>query len=259
LGTALITGASSGIGSEFARLFAEKKHNVILVARSGDKLAGLANGIKNKFNIESSVIVKDLANPSSPKEIFNEISGKNIQIDFLINNAGFGGTGRFSETDLDYELNMMQVNMNALVVLTKLFLPAMVKRKSGKILNVASTAAFAPGPLMAIYYATKAFVLSFSEALASEIKSDGITVTALCPGPTKTGFQEQASVGGTRLIKYQSLHDPKYVSEKGYKAMMKGKAVVVPGFQNKLLIQSIRFTPRIIVRAITRWLQENRK
>lgn len=259
MGTALITGASSGIGSEFAKLFAEKKHNVILVARSGEKLSELANEIKNKFNIESSVIVKDLANPSSPKEIFDEISGKNIQIDFLINNAGFGGTGRFSETDLDYELNMMQVNMNALVVLTKLFLPRMVKRKSGKILNVASTAAFAPGPLMAIYYASKAFVLSFSEALASELKPDGITVTALCPGPTATGFQKQADVDDTKLLKYQVVHHPGYVAGKGYRAMMKGKAVVVPGIQNKLLIQSIRFTPRILVRAITGWLQENRK
>jgi short-subunit dehydrogenase len=259
LKTALITGASGGIGLEMSKLFARDNHNLVLVARNSQKLEELAGELHIKYNISCKVISKDLSNPSAPEEIFKELSQKGIQIDYLVNNAGFGGTGYFSDTKLEYELSMIQVNINALVELTKLFLPQMILRKSGRILNVASTAAFAPGPLMAIYYATKAFVLSFSEALTSELKDKGISVTALCPGPTKTGFQEQASVGGTRLIKYQVLHEPKYVAEKGYKAMMKGKAVVVPGFQNKLLIQSIRFTPRIIVRAITRWLQEGRK
>ncbi len=257
--TALITGASGGIGLELAKLFAADGHNVVLVARSNEKLNELAGELSANFNIKTPVIIKDLANPSAPKEIFGEVSNQGIQIDFLINNAGFGGTGSFSDTDLNYELDMMQVNMNALVILTKLFLPQMIQKKSGRILNVASTAAFAPGPFMAIYYATKAFVLSFSEALASELKGKGLSVTALCPGPTKTGFQKQASVENTRLLKYQSVHDAKYVALKGYKALMKGKTVVVPGLQNKFLIQSIRFSPRKVVSFITRWLQENRR
>lgn len=256
--TVLITGASGGIGLEIAKLFAADKYNLILVARNVQKLEELSNELIGKYSIYVITISKDLSLLSAPKEIFDYISEKEITVDFLVNNAGYGGVGAFNETNLETELNMMQVNMNALIVLTKLFLPGMVKKKFGRIMNVASTAAFLPGPFMTIYYATKAFVLSFSEALSTELKNTGVTVTALCPGPTETRFQERSSIGKTKLLKFQKMHNAEFVALKGYRAMMKGKRIEIPGLSNKLLLPLLRFSPRILVLNVIHWLQEVR-
>lgn len=255
---ALVTGASSGIGLELIKLLAADKYNLVLVARSEEKLNELAGELKLKYNINVIVIAKDLSQIDAAKEIFNHLSKENITVDILINNAGFGGKGVFAETNLDYELSMMQVNMGVLVELTKYFLPRLLSRKHGKIMNVASTAAFASGPFMAVYYATKAFVLSFTEAVANEVKGTGITVTALCPGPTNTGFQKQAGVENTNLFA-SNVMSAASVARTGYKAMNKGKTIVIAGLSNKLLIFSIRFSPRNAVILITRWFQKNRK
>jgi short-subunit dehydrogenase len=176
----------------------------------------------------------------------------------LVNNAGFTVFGKFAENSLAEELNMMQLNMTALVVLSKLYLPGMIAAESGKIMNVASTAAFQPGPLMAIYYATKAFVLSFSEAIANELEGTGVTVTALCPGPTATGFQERAHMENSGLVKGKKIMDARAVAEAGFRAMMAGKTIEIPGVMNKLLAQSVRFSPRSMVTKIVRGMQEER-
>jgi hypothetical protein len=190
----------------------------------------------------------------APEEVHRAVP----KIDVLVNNAGFGVFGKFAEKSLAEELNMMQLNMTALVALTRLYLPAMISAQSGKIMNVASTAAFQPGPLMAIYYATKAFVLSFSEAIANELEGTGITVTALCPGPTATDFFKRAQLQNSGLVKGRKIMDARTVAETGYRALMAGKTVVIPGIGNKLLAQSIRFSPRSMVTKVVRRMQEER-
>ncbi|MCA9929933.1 MAG: SDR family oxidoreductase, partial [Anaerolineales bacterium] len=192
--TALITGASGGIGYELARKIAQQGHNLVVVARSESKLMKLAQDFNKQFGVNVTVMVKDLAQSAAPDEIYNELQANEIDVDILVNNAGFASYGLFHELDRQKELNMMQVNMVALTHLTHLFLPGMVERGYGRILNIASTAAFQPGPLMAVYYATKAYVLSFSEAIANELDGTGVTVTALCPGPTESGFQARAAM-----------------------------------------------------------------
>ncbi len=187
--TALITGASSGIGYELSKLFAQDSYDLVLIARSENKLQDLAAKLQNEFGSQVKVIVQDLGINFAPKTIFSQLQEENITIDVLVNNAGFATYGLFTETDLQAELEMMQVNMVALTHLTKLFLPGMVQRRQGKILNIASTAAFQPGPLMAVYYATKAYVLSFSEAIANELIGTGVTVTVLCPGQQNQVFK----------------------------------------------------------------------
>lgn len=239
--TALITGASSGIGEEFAKIFAREKYHLVLVARSEDKLIKLANDLQSKYGVVVQVIAKDLAKPTAPQELFVEL--KNTQIDTLVNNAGYATYGEFVDIDLQTELNEMQLNMVTLTHLTKLFLPAMIQKGFGQILNVASTAAFQPGPLMAVYYATKAYVLSFSEAIAKELEGTGVTVSALCPGPTKSGFQERADMQDARLVQ-SGLMSAQKVAERGYKGLIKGERVVIPGFQNKLGALAVRFSPR---------------
>ena len=255
---ALITGASGGLGLEFSYLCAEDGYNLILIARSEDKLRSISEDIKGDYNVNVKIICKDLSDPSSAKEIFERVHGEQLDVAILINNAGFGGTGSFAETDLKNELGMMQVNMVSLAELAKYFLPGMIAGKHGKIMNLASTAAFVPGPFMSIYYATKAFVLSFSEALTNELKRTGVTVTALCPGPTYTDFQKRANVESTRLFRYNVM-DARKVALTGYRGLMKGKSVVIPGVFNKLLIQSTRFSPRKTLTAISRWLRSKRK
>src|SRR5438128_1555599 len=198
---ALITGASSGIGLELAKLFARDEHDVVLVARRADKLKQLAAQLGSAHNIRATVIPADLADPAAPEEIFRALRAADVELDVLVNNAGFGVTGPFLATDAAAELRMIQVNVTALTHLTKLFLPGMLGRGAGRVLNVASTAGFQPGPLMAVYYATKAYVISFSDALAEELRGTGVTVTCLCPGPTKTGFQEAAHMDGVRIFK----------------------------------------------------------
>ncbi|HEY2323597.1 MAG TPA: SDR family oxidoreductase [Thermoanaerobaculia bacterium] len=248
--TALITGASSGIGLELARLFAADKWDVALVARSEGKLTELATELQNAHGITARVIAADLAKPDASAKIMEALQG--VEIEALVNNAGFGLGGEFAGTDLNAELEMIQVNVTALTHLTKLVLPAMVARHRGAILNVASTAAFQPGPLMAVYYATKAYVLSFSEAIADELRNSGVTVTALCPGPTETGFAAVAGTGSSNLFTMMRPADSKSVARAGYEGMKSGKRVVIPGAKNKLLAQSIRVSPRRLVTTIVR-------
>src|SRR5262249_3760410 len=247
--TALITGASLGIGYELAKLFARDKRALVLVARSGDKLQKIAQELQTLGSPQVTVIVKDLAELEAPDEIFAETERRKIQIDFLVNNAGFGERGPFVRTNLDNELEMVQVNIVALMHLTKLYLPGMVQRRFGRIMQVASTAAFQPGPFMAVYYATKAFVLSFSEALWEELDGTGVTVTALCPGATETGFAARAGMLNSRLFKMRVM-DVKPVVVEGYRAMMKGQSLVVTGLRNRLMAFSIRFAPRWAVRKV---------
>jgi short-subunit dehydrogenase len=247
--TALITGASGGIGLELARVFAEQGYALVLVARNRSRLEEIAVELKPT---PVQVLGKDLALVGAAEGIHREIP----KVDVLVNNAGYGVYGRFAETPLDEELGMLQLNMTALVVLTKLYLPAMVASKNGKILNVASTAAFQPGPLMALYYATKAFVLSFSEAIANELEGTGVTVTALCPGPTATGFQARTKLEKSRILKHMKVMDARTVAEAGYRGLMAGKPVVIPGLLNKVLAQSVRFSPRGLVTKIARKMQE---
>ncbi len=249
--TALITGASSGIGLELARLFAADGWRLALVARSTDKLKELEREFLNAFKTETRVISADLGRPAGAREVVAALDG--APVDALVNTAGYGLYGAFSETPADKELGMIQLNVVALTELTKLLLPAMIARGSGRVLNVASTAAFQPGPLMAVYYATKAYVLSFSEAIAEELASTGVTVTALCPGPTKTGFQAGAAMEDSKLVRGREIMDSKTVARAGYAAMMKGKRVVIPGAMNKVLAQSVRFLPRsTVTRAVKR-------
>ncbi len=237
--TALITGASTGIGYELSKCFAADRHDLVLVARQEPKLRQVAEELSGQFGVSAKIIAADLAKPDTPQKIVDEVNKDSLPIDYLVNNAGFGLGGKFVETELAVELDMMQVNMTALVHLTKLFLPGMLARKSGKIMNVASTAAFQPGPLMAVYYATKAFVLSFSEAIANELAGTGVTVTALCPGPTQSEFQQRAHIENTRLIKgkFMGLMTSEAVARIGYDGFMQGKRLVIPGLMNKMGVQ----------------------
>jgi len=252
--TALITGASSGIGLDLAHLFAADGHDVVLVARSEGKLRDLARELEAKHGVKAHVLVADLAKSAAPREVFERAPA----VDILVNNAGYGLTGKFAETELQTELDMIQVNIAALTPLTKLFLPPMLQRGRGRILNVASTAAFQPGPLMAVYYATKAYVLSFSDAIGEELRGTGVTVTALCPGPTATGFQKTAEMGSEALLKIMRPVSSMEVARAGYRGLMRGTRVVVPGVKNKIGVQSIRLTPRAVATRVVRALQERR-
>lgn len=252
--TVLITGASSGIGREFARIFAAHGYNLVLVARGRGKLQELADEFSEQHKVAVKMVAKDLSGHSSPRELFDELKKDGVQVDVLVNNAGFATYGFFKDTDLASELQEMQLNMVALTHLTKLFLPGMLAKGAGKILNVASTAAFQPGPLMAVYYATKAYVLSFSEALANELEGTGLTVTALCPGPTRTGFSERAEMGQSRLFRGRIM-DARQVARVGYNALMKGKTVVIPGFKNRLFAFAVRLLPRKLVADFVRRIQ----
>jgi short-subunit dehydrogenase len=248
--TALVTGASGGIGLELAKIFARKKYNLVLTARSRDKLEDLAGKLKKDYDADSRVIVKDLAKADSTQELFDEIHKDGIAIEILVNNAGFGKLSSFSRSDLANTLQMIQLNITTLTHLTRLFLPSMLERKSGRILNVASMAAFQPGPYMAIYYASKAYVLSFSEALSEELSGSGVTVTALCPGPTKTGFQARAGIKNSRLIQSLGFMESNMVAEAGYRALMHGKRVAVPGILNKVGVVATSIFPHSITMKI---------
>ena len=244
--TALITGASGGIGLDLARLFARDGYRVILVARSEEKLRTHAAELGGEY------LVADLTRPEAPREIHDKVG----EVDALVNNAGFGMLGPFADADEQRQLDMLQVNIVALTHLTRLFLPAMVKRGSGSILNVASTAAFQPGPLMAIYYATKAYVLWLTEAIADEVSDTGVRVSALCPGPTATGFAESASMETTRLFKVFKPASSAAVAKAGYEGLFQGRRIVIPGMRNKLIAQSVRLSPRRLVTTIARKFQE---
>jgi len=246
---ALVTGASSGIGLEISRELSREGYELILVARSEEKLRAIAKELGN-----AKVIVSDLALPDAPRKVFDAAGPVNV----LVNNAGFGISGPFAGTDLGKQLEVIQVNVSALTALTKLFLAPMLERNSGHIVNVASTAAFLPGPLMAVYYATKAYVLSFSEAIADELRNTGVKVTALCPGPTSTGFADVAGMTSSRLFSLVKPMSSRRVARYGVRAMHRGTRVAIPGVANKLGTQSLRITPRRLVTALVRKLQENR-
>ena len=252
----LITGASGGIGLELTRLFAQDRYNLVLVARTGETLDAVAADLRSVHGISTYVIARDLANPTAAHEIFNEVQQYGLSVDVLVNNAGLGTFGPFTATDLQTELEVIAVNMAALTALTHLFLPEMLKRKSGRILNVASTAAFQPGPLMAVYYASKAYVVSFSEALANELRGTGVTVTALCPGPTKTGFHARAAMEKSGMLKYLAVMDAETVAHAGYDAMMRGRTMVIPGYLNALTVFAVRFIPRSLAATIARLIQQ---
>ncbi|MHC5766593.1 MAG: SDR family NAD(P)-dependent oxidoreductase [Nostoc sp.] len=257
--TALITGAASGIGYQLTQIFARHNYNLVLVDKNEQKLTEIVDEFPDKFGIFVKIFVKDLSIPTTPEEIFKELQQASIKIDVLVNNAGFGTYGAFCETDLSTELKMLQVNMVSLTHLTKLFLKDMVEQNYGKILNVASAAAFQPGPLMAVYFATKAYVLSFSEAIANELEGTGVNVTVLCPGPTASEFQQNAAMEDSKIANVNRMMDTETVARIGYRGLMKNKTVVVPGMRNKILTESVRFTPRNLVTKVVRSMHELQK
>lgn len=246
--TALITGASSGIGLELAHVLANEKSDLILVARNKEKLLALAEELKRNNDINVKVIAKDLSKPEEVKALIDEVQNENIQ--YLINNAGFGYFGAYHKCGWKTTQDMMELNMTTLAHLTHSLLPKMIERGSGKILNVASVAGFLPGPNMAVYYATKAFVLHFSEAIAQELKGTGVTVTALCPGPTESQFMDVSGMAETKLVKGRKLPTSKQVAEYGYQAMMRGQHIAVHGWGNFIL----SVLPRIFPRRLTTWV-----
>jgi short-subunit dehydrogenase len=254
---AVVTGASSGIGLELSRLLARDGHDLVIVAQHAERLAEVARDLTAQCGVRVMVIAADLSDRAAPLEIAGKLKRQGLTPDVLVNNAGFALRGLFAVLDLGEQLRMVHVNVSALTHLTGLLLPGMLARRRGRVLNVASTAAFQPGPLMAVYYATKAYVLSFSEAVGNEISGSGVTVTALCPGPTATAFQKRAGLEGTRLFRVSAM-DAATVAREGYDGMLRGARLVIPGWRNRLFAQAVRFIPRQTVLQITRSLQERR-
>jgi uncharacterized protein len=252
--TALITGASSGIGKELAYLSAKDGFDLILVARRHQKLEMIKKELEEQYSIKVYVIVSDLTQPGAVKALMRDVKELELNVDVLINNAGFGGYGKFHECDWEKYRDMINLNITALTELTRLVLPEMVEREDGRVLNIASMAGFVPGPLQAVYYATKGYVLSFSEAIYNELKGTGVTVTTLCPGPTRTEFIENAGVEDVMAFKKSAC--PVKVAKCGYDGMFKGKRLVVPGLDNKFMAQIPRFIPRWLTLKISRFMEE---
>jgi len=257
-GTTLITGGSSGIGREIARLAARERRDVVLVARRRERLEELALEFKGRYGVAVEIIVADLAEPGSAAGVFREAEERRGPIEILVNAAGLGVHGFFWETPLDQERETILVNVLALTELTKLCVERMVERKRGRILNLASTAAFQPGPLMSVYYASKAYVLWFTEALAEELRGTGVTATALCPGPTLTGFQAKAGLADVPMLRGPLVLDAETVARVGWEGAKRGKRVVVPGLANWILAAGARLAPRRLATKIARKLQEKR-
>jgi short-subunit dehydrogenase len=255
---ALITGASSGIGKELAKIHANRGGDLIIVARSKNKLIKLKDELKSEYDVQVLVIEKDLSMNTAPKEIYDEVKKTGIEVEYLINNAGFGGHGKFHERNWDKDLTMINLNVIALTALTRFFLPDFVKRNSGKILNVSSTASFMPGPLQAVYFATKAYVTFFSNAIAEELCDTNITVTTLMPGATETEFANVSGMNNSSLFnKTVSAYS---VAEDGYNAMIKGKIDIISGisFVQKFMMKMILFMPKKMVLKQVRQMQEIR-
>ncbi|PRY09876.1 hypothetical protein CLV24_11781 [Pontibacter ummariensis] len=258
--TALITGASGGIGLELAELFAQDGHDLVLVARSEEKLNSLALRFAIQYKVYTRVIAQDLSKPDGPEKVFQALKQEGRQVDVLVNNAGFGYYGAFKDSDLQKELDMIQLNITSLTALCKLFLNQLPEEATGKILNVSSTAAFPPaGPFMAVYYASKAYVQSFSEALATELEDSKVTVTTLSPGPTETDFKASANLEGSGLFSSQLVASARSVAKAGYEGVLNGEVVVIPGIQNKFTAFSARLAPRSLMRKMVKRIQEKRQ
>ncbi len=251
----LITGASGGIGYELALVFARNNYDLILTARNQAMLQKIKTEIESDYSVNVKIISGDLSTHDFPQQLADILSTENISVEILVNNAGFGDYGLFYESDLVKQQEMINLNILALTKLTRLFLPEMVKNKKGRILNLASVAAFIPGPFMSVYYATKAYVLSFTFAIANELKGTGVTVTALCPGPTQSNFSKAASVDGSKLFN-SKIPSAASVAAFGYKALMQGKTAAVHGFSNKLNVFFAGLAPRKMAAAMTRKIQE---
>lgn len=251
--TVLVTGASSGIGLELAKCFAAEGCRLVLVARNTEALQSLADELRKAHGIEARVLTADLALPETPARIFAELQSAGVIVDVLVNNAGFGAHGQFNELPLQRQLDMAQVNVTALMHLTGLFLPGMIERRRGGVMNVASTAAFQAGPRMAVYYASKAFVLSFSEAIAEELNGTGVTVTAVCPGPTRTNFGKAASYKSASYLSKGAM-SAEAVARHGHCAFRRGRFVVISGMHNRLLVSLVRLMPRSIARKAVKFL-----
>ncbi len=245
--TALITGGSSGIGLEFARIFAREQYHLVLVARRKDRLIQLKKELEERYSVHVTCFVCDLTVLDAANRIYQFLQDQKIQLDVLVNNAGFGLGGEFHDSDLTRITEMVQVNVMALMRLTRLILPDMIKRQQGKILNVASMAGFLPGPLSSIYYATKSFVVSFSEAIAYELKDKNIQVTVLCPGPVKSEFQYVAYKEDVSLTNQRRIPTAQETAEHGYQGLMAGKILVIPNVYNKMILFLIRLLPRSVV------------
>ena len=249
--TALITGSSSGIGFHLAMEFARRRHGLVLIAPVASELQKIASELKTVGALFVRTIAKDLEKPEAPQEIFDELSSDRIYIDILVNNAGFGHRGKFWEIPIEHEISVLRLNIEAVLRLTKLFLPPMLQRRQGRILNVASVAGFEPGPLFAVYHASKAFVLSLTEALATELEGTGVTATALCPGPTDTDFFQKSGMLHARMFQKANLMAPQDVAKAGYEGLMAGERVVVPGVANKIIVFSRRLLPEATLAKMT--------
>ncbi len=254
--TALITGASSGLGLYLAKIFAREGYNLVLVARNEQKLNELKAEIEGNYGKAVYVFPADLSKADSAQKIFDFTEQNGIAVDVLVNNAGFGDFGAFAESNLNKQTDMIAVNITALTRLCHLFMNPMIKRGNGKILNMASIAAFQAGPLMSVYYATKAFVLSLTEALSVELKGTGVTVTAVCPGPTKTGFEDSARLENSGLFKHLKNATAEEVAEFSYKALMKNKLIAIHGTGNRLTVTASKFAPRRLVRYVAYLIQK---
>ena len=255
--TALITGASAGIGHDLAHVFAQHQHDLVLTARDRNRLEELSSQLHMQNGVTVHVLPADLADPIAPQRLLDAVRERSIAVDVLVNNAGFGTHGPFSQSELAAQLSMIQVNVTALVHLTRVFLPGMLERRAGKILNVGSMAGFMPGPFMSTYYATKAFVMSHSMALSRELRGSGVSVTVLCPGPTRTEFKERAGMRDANLFKMRSM-DSMTVARAGFIGLMRGQRIVVPGASNKLVAFASRMLPRGTMARIAGKLNKNR-
>lgn len=254
--TALITGAANGIGKELAIIMASKGIDMVLVSRNQGKLDTLSIDLIRDYNVRIETLSVDFGEENAPEEVYGFVNEKGMEIDYLVNNAGFGMFGEFTEISLETEKEMIQINVTALTALTKLFVKDMIKRGGGKVLNMASTASFQPGPLMSVYYATKHYVLAFSEAIAEELRGTNVTVTALCPGPTATGFQERANMGNSKIVMGKKLPAAKDVAQFGFEKMMRGNRVAIHGLMNTIMATSVRILPRNLATFIVRKISE---
>lgn len=255
---ALITGASAGLGASFARLFAADGHHVVLTARRADRLEALATELRRLHGVDVDVIAADLATPDGPATVVAELERRRLRVGFLVNNAGLGTSGPLHTIDPEAERSMLAVNVSALAQLTRLLLPGMLARGEGRILHVGSTAGYLPGPYMASYYASKAFVDSFARALATELRGTSVTSTLLCPGPTRTEFDAVAGVGDSRLFSAGTM-DAETVAAAGYRGLMRGRAVIIPGLRNKLNVLALAVTPKAVARVLAGRLNQPRR